>query len=237
MAKLGFNLECVAGLREKAGIPDADPVKAVFLAELGGVEAVVCPIHDEFRPLAEKDVKLLRSLTKVRFNVRVPISEKPLGAALSVRPDGLTLLSKGTADASTQGGMNVTGREDELARIVQELKAQGTTVSFFVDPVLAQIKAAAGVGADGVDLNARVLTSAKNSQEQGEAFEELTAAALAACKLGLDVSISGGINYQNAALLAGIEKVDELIVGRAIAGRALFIGMEQAIRDMVALVH
>jgi pyridoxine 5-phosphate synthase len=237
MARLGFNLEGVAGLREKAGITDADPVKIVFFAELGGVEAVICPISDEFRPFTERDVKLLRSLTKVRFEVRVSAVEKLISAALSVRPDGVTLLPRGTTDATPQGGLNVAGREDELGRIVQELRGQNAAAAFFVDPVLAQIKAAAGIGADGVELNARVLVSVKNFQERGEALEALVAAALAACKLGLDVAVSGGVTYQNASMLAGIEKVETVVVGRSIVGRALYIGMEQAVRDMVALVH
>ncbi len=237
MARLGFNLEAAAGLREKAGITDADPVRIAFLAELGGVETLVCPVQDEFKPLTEKDIRLLRSLAKTRFNVRVSAGEKPVGAALSIRPDGVILLPRGTADATPLGGLNMAGREDELGRLIQDIRGQNTAAVCFVDPVLAQIKAAAGMGADGVELNARALTSVKNNQERVEAYEAVSAAALAACKLGLEVSVSGGVTYQNASMLAGIGKVEEVVAGRSIAGRALFIGMEQAVRDMVALVH
>lgn len=237
MARLGFNVECIALLRDTAGVTDADPVHAAFLAELGGVDAVVCPIREEFRPLTEKDIRVLKAMVKVRFELKISVSDKLVGAALSIHPDGITLVPKGKTDSTPNGGLDVATHEEELGKIIRELRGQNIVISCFMDPVLQQIKTAAGLGADYVELNAGGTMTAQSKEGRDEFLENLRTSALAASKLDLGVSVGGSIHYQNASLIAGMEKVEEIRVGRAIAGRALLIGMEQAVRDMVALVH
>ncbi len=237
MARLGFNVESIALLRESAGVAGADPVHAAFLAELGGADAIVCPIHEEFRPLTEKDVRLLKTMTKIRFHLRMAATDKLVGVALSIRPDVVMLLPKGKADSTPNGGLNLGTREAEIGKMIQEIQNQKIVVGCFVEPILQQIKAAAGLGADCIELYAESWTKAQTGEEHEEAMENLTAGVLAASKLDLGVGISGGIGFQNAAMFAGMGKVEQVQVGRAIVGRALWIGMEQAVRDMATLVH
>ena len=237
MAKLALNIESLAALRETAGLAEADPVQAAFLAELGGIDALICPVNEEFRPVTERDLRLLRTLTKVRFDLHLPASEKPVAAALVLRPDGIVLLPRDKERATPDGGLDVAGSENELGRIFEEWRGQNATVGCFVDPVLQQVKAAAGLGADGVELNARVYTAARTPQEREEALDRLSTAALAANKLDLTVSMGGGITYATAPVLARLDRVDEIVAGRSVVARALLIGLEQAVRDMTALVR
>ena len=237
MARLGFNIECIALLRETAGIMDADPVHAAFLAELGGADAVICPIREEFRPLSEKDIRILKATVKVRFDLRLSASDKLMGAALSIHPDGVTLVPKGKTDSTPNGGLDVIAHEEELDKNIQELHGQNIVVSCFVDPLLQQIKAAAGLGADYVELNAGGIQAAQGRAGRDEFLETLRDSSLAASKLNLGVSIGGNIQYRDVSVIAGIERVEELRIGRAVAGRALLIGMEQAVRDMAAMLH
>jgi len=237
MARLGFNVESIALFRESGGVAGADPVHAAFLAELGGADAIVCPIHEDFRPLTEKDVRLLKTLAKIRFHLRIAASDKLVGAALSIRPDVVILLPKGKADSTPNGGLNLGTREDEIGKTIQEIQSQKIVVGCFVEPILQQIKAAAGLGADCIELHAGGYAAAQTREEREEILENIFAGALAASKLNLGVGISGGIDFQNASVFAGMEKVEQVQAGRAIVGRALWIGMEQAVRDMAALVH
>lgn len=237
MARLGFNIESITQLRESAGVLEADPVHAAFLAELGGADAIVCPINEEFNPVKEKDVKLLKAMTKVQFILQIGVSDKLVAAALTIRPDGVTLTPKGKSDSTANGGLDVAARGDEYGKIIKEIRGQNMAVGCLVDPILQQIKAAAGLGADWVALNAAGYTSAQNPEQRDEQLDALSSAAMAASKLGLGVSIGRGIHFQNASILAGLEKIEEVHVGRAIVGRSILIGMEQAVRDMAALVH
>jgi pyridoxine 5-phosphate synthase len=237
MARLGFNVEGVALWREAAGTTDADPVQAAFLAELGGADLLVCPINDEFRPLAEKDLRLLKALAKIPINVQMPVSEKAVSVALALRPASVTLLPGGKSDATPQGGLNPSTQSDELGKCIREFRSQAVVVGCFVEPLVPPIKAAAAVNADYVELSVQGYASAPSAEARNEWMEQLRTGILAAAKLGLGVALSRGIHYRNALILAGLERVEEVHVGRAIIARSILIGMEQAVRDMAALVH
>ncbi len=237
MARLGFNVEGVALWREASGTTDADPVQAAFLAELGGADLLVCPINDAFHPLAEKDLRLLKALAKVPINLQVPVSDKTVPVALAARPASVTLLPRGKSDATPHGGLNTSTQAEELGKCIREFRSQAIVVGCFVEPLVPQIKGAAALNADYVELSVQEYASAPSAEARNEWLEQLKIGLLAAAKMGLGVSLSRGIHYRNAPVFAGFERVEEVHVGRAIIARSLFVGMEQAVRDMAALVH
>lgn len=237
MARLGVNVELVAALRELGGNVDSDPVTAAVFAEVGGSDGIVCRLKEELRPLTERDVRMLKEVVKTHLNLQIPPTDRMITLAFTVTPDMVTLIP-GKKPGSTQGGgLDVLGHGEKLSKIVNEIRAQEIVVSLLVEPVIHQVKAAAKVGADYVEFHLGRYAVAEDLNERADFLENISSVALAASKMGLGVAASRGLNYQNVIEISTIEKIEEINIGSAIVSRALWLGMEQAVRDMVALVH
>ena len=237
MARLGVNVEHVAVLRERGRGVEPDPVTAAVFAEVGGGDGIVCPLKEELRPLTERDARLWREMVKTHLTLQIAPTERMVTLALTLTPDMVTLIP-GKKPGSTQGGgLDVLGREEEMARVVQDIRAQDIVASLLIEPAIHQVKAAAKVGADYVEFHLGRYAAAEDLNERADLLENISSVASAASKLGLGVAASRGLNYQNVAEISAIEKIEEINVGRAVVARALWMGMEQAVRDMVALVH
>ena len=237
MARLGINIEHVAALREMRKGEQPDPVTAAVFAELGGADGIVCLLREELRSLKERDIRLLKEVVKTHFNLQISPSEELITLALSVSPDMVTLVPGKKPGATPGGGLDVLGRGEGLARLVEEIRGHNIVVSLLVEPIVQQIKAAASVGADYVELHMGQYTTAEDLNERADFLETVSSAALAASKMGLGVVAGRRLNYQNVAAVAAIDRIEELNVGHAVISRALWMGMEQAVRDMVALVR
>lgn len=237
MARLSVNVEKAALLRNLGGNREADPVKAAVIAELGGCDGIVCTIREGFSTITERDLKMLREMVTTHLNIQVPAVNHLVNAALSVHPDMVTLISGRDADGLENAGLDILGHQDQTARIVEGIRAQDIVVSSLVDPEILQIKAAAKAGFDYVELHTGTYASAGNSHEKNDCFENLSMVSLAAAKLGLGVSAGQGLTFQNIRELTGLEKIEEFNAGGCVIGRALWIGMEAAVRDMVSLVR
>lgn len=237
MARLGVNVEHVATLRERGKGVDPDPVTAAAFAEVGGSDGIVCPLREELRPLTERDVRLLRETVKTHLNLQIPPVESMVTLALNITPDMVTLVPGKKPGTTQGGGLDVLGREEEMARVVHSIRAQDIVVSLLIEPIIHQVKAAAKVGADYVEFHVGRFAAAEDLNERADQLANIASVASAASKLGLGVAVSRGLNYQNVAEISVIDKIEEINIGHAIVARALWMGMEQAVRDMVALVH
>lgn len=237
MARLGVNVELVAALRELGGSVDSDPVTAAVFAEVAGSDGIVCRLKEELRPLTERDVRMLKEVVKTHLNLQIPPTDRMITLAFTVTPDMVTLIP-GKKPGSTQGGgLDVLGHGEKLSKIVKEIRAQEIVVSLLVEPVIHQVKAAAKVGADYIEFHLGRYAVAEDLNERADFLENISSVALAASKMGLGVAASRGLNYQNVIEISAIERIEEINIGSAIVSRALWMGMEQAVRDMVALVH
>jgi len=237
MARLGVNVTSVAAFREMGKYSTADPVTAAVFAEVGGADGIVCSLKEELRPFTERDVRLLKEMVKTHLNVQIPIVDKMITLVLSVTPDMVTLIPGKKPGSTEGGGLDVLGHADELTRVVEEIRSREIVVSLRIEPIIHQVKAAAKVGADYVEFHMGKYTAAEDLNEKADLLENISSVALAASKIGLGVSASGGLNYQNVMDISAIEPIEEINVGHAILCRALWLGMEAAVRDMVALVH
>jgi pyridoxine 5-phosphate synthase len=237
MARLGINVADVAILRdsEKAVVPD--PVTAAMYAELGGADGIVCTLHETLQPVTERDVQMLKEMVKTHFNLQMPPSEKMINLGLSVSPDMITLVPGKKPGSTPGGGLDVMGHEAELTRIVQDIRAQDIVVSLLIEPVVHQVKSAAKIGADYIEFHMGTYAAAVDLNERADHLENISSLAIAASKLGLGVSASRQLTYQNVSDIVALNRIEEINVGHAVVERALWIGMEQAVRDMVALVH
>jgi len=237
MARLGVNIEKAALLRAGSKNPDPDPVSIAVLAEIGGADGIVCRLRKDMKLIKERDVKMLKEIVKTHLNIQIAPEEELLSLALSIQPDMITLVPEKSAGSTEGGGFDVLGRTSFFEKIISEIRNHGIVVNIAVDPVFQQVKAAARAGTDYVELQMARYSGAEDLVECSDQIEAVKSAAMGAAKLGVGVSASGGLNYQNISEIAQIENVEEINIGHAILSRAMFIGIEAAVRDMVALVH
>lgn len=237
MARLGVNIEKVAELRGMGGQAGPDPVSAAVFAEVGGSDGIVCPLKEELRPLTERDAQLLKEMVKTHLNLQIPPTEQMVTLALSLTPDMVTLVPGKKPGSTPGGGLDVLGHGDKIARVVQDIRAQDIVVSLLLEPIIQQVKAAAKVGTDYVEFHMGQYAAAEDLNERTDHMENIASVVLAASKIGLGVAVGHGLTYQNVVEIAAMEKIEEVNIGHAIVSRALWMGMEAAVRDMVALVH
>jgi pyridoxine 5-phosphate synthase len=237
MPKLGVNIEPVAVLRERGRIPEADPVTAAVMAELGGADMIVCPLREGFRPITEKDVKLLKAMIRSPIELQILPNEPMLALTLAVSPDFITLVPGKPDEVSGEVRLDAHAGFDDLARVFKEIRSAERRVGLLIEPDLAQVKAAASLAVDFAEFSLVRLAEMKLPSERSEFMEAFGTAVMAASKMGLGIGVSGGVDFRNAAEMCAKGKLHHVIAGGPLAARALWTGFEQAVRDMAGLVH
>ena len=236
MARLGVNVDHVATLRQARGGREPDPVAAAVLVELGGADGLVVHLREDRRHIQERDLTLLREVAQIKLDLEMAADEPIAKIALNVRPHLVTLVPEKRQELTTEGGLDVAGQRDRIKHIIDLLHGGGIPVSLFVDPELEHIKAAHKVGADYVELHTGRYANARMVKEEQTEFEAIAQAAKLAYKLGLGVNAGHGLNYRNVKRLTQISEIVEYNIGHSIIARAVFVGLERAVREMKDLV-
>ncbi|MFH0918910.1 MAG: pyridoxine 5'-phosphate synthase [Fibrobacterota bacterium] len=235
MATLSVNIDHIATLREARKAAWPDPVAAAALCELAGAHGITCHLREDRRHIQDRDVRLLRQTVKTRLNLEMAATPEMVAIALELKPDLVTLVPEKRAELTTEGGLNVATLADALSGPVASLQGHGILVSLFIDPDLNQIRGAARIRADYVELHTGHYAEVRGSAK-AEALENLKNMALAANKMGLGVNAGHGLNYTNTAYVAAIETIEELNIGHAVIARAALVGLDQAVRDLLAIM-
>jgi len=234
--KLGVNIDHVATVREARKAQEPDPIAAAILAELGGADGITVHLRMDRRHIKERDLKLLKEVVKVRLNLEMAATEEMINIALNVKPDQVTLVPERPDEVTTEGGLNLLGKEDKIKEVVQKLRASGIRVSIFIDPDPAQVKAAKEVGADAIEINTGLYAEARGDEVEKE-YEKILEAAKLAQNIGLGLNAGHGLNYRNVKPIASIAGMQELNIGHSIVARAVLVGMERAVREMKELIE
>jgi pyridoxine 5-phosphate synthase len=234
--QLEVNVDHVATLRQARLIDEPDPVAAAALAELAGADGIIVHLREDRRHIQDRDLRLLRQTVKTRLNLEMAATAEMLNISREVKPDLVTLVPEKRQELTTEGGLEVAGNQAVLKNYLQDLKAGGLRVSLFVDPVAPQINAAREVGAEWVELHTGTYAEAGSGPEATRLFQELLDAARHARSLGLKVKCGHGLNYRNIKPFRGREEFAEFSIGHAIMARAILVGIERAVREMVELV-
>jgi len=237
MTRLGVNVDHIATLREARKINQPDPVAAAVLVEIAGADGIVCHLREDRRHIKDRDVTLLRQVVKTHLNLEMAATEQMISRAISILPDMVTLVPERRQELTTEGGLDVESNASYLETVISTLRANNIVVSLFVDPDIYQVKASARIGADYVELHTGRYANADSMNRVLEELEKIRSMATAAAKLGLGVSAGHGLNYQNVAEIAKIDKIEELNIGHSIVGRAALVGMERAVIDMLKLIR
>lgn len=236
MARLAVNVDHVATIRQARGGKEPDPVLAAGLAEMAGADGIICHLREDRRHINERDLRLLRETVKTRLNLEMAAVEEIMEIALEVRPDLVTLVPERREELTTEGGLDVRAHPDHYRRAVERLKGGGIQVSFFVDPDPLQVQAAHGCGADIVEIHTGHYAEARTEAEATGQFGRIIKAVEEAVRLDLGVSAGHGLNYHNIKRFRGMSHIEEYSIGHSIVARAVLVGFEQAVRQMIDLV-
>ena len=236
MIRLAVNVDHVATLREARGINEPDPVLAAGICELAGAGGIVVHLREDRRHIQDRDVRLLRQTVKTKLNLEMGAAEEIIQFALELKPDMVTLVPEKRKELTTEGGLNVAGQKRNLADVIARMNDKGIPVSLFIDPDPRQIEASRKVGATFVEIHTGRYCDAGNDEEIAREFESIGAAAELAYEAGLRVNAGHGLNYVNTARVAALATIEELSIGHAIMARAIFVGLDQAVREMLALM-
>ena len=236
MARLGVNVDHVATLRQARGGREPDPLMAATLVELAGADGIVVHLREDRRHIQDRDLTLLRETIHTKLNLEMAAEDSMGKIALNIKPDMVTLVPERRQELTTEGGLAVVEHRDRLKPIIELLHEGGIPVSLFIDPDLSQIRAAHKIQADYIELHTGRYANTRRIKEEQAEFEALTQAAKLAHKLGLGVSAGHGLHYRNVKLLRQIPEIVEFNIGHSIVARSVFVGLEQAVREMKELL-
>ena len=236
MAGLAVNVDHVATLREARKVNYPEPAAAAIAAETAGADGIVVHLRGDRRHIQERDVRIIKSIIKSKLILEMASTNEMLGIALDIKPDTVTLVPETRQEVSTEGGLDLITHEAGVKEIVNALQNAGIKVSIFIDPDLDQIKIAHKIDADMIEIHTGSFCDAVTESEKEREFAKIVDAAKIAHKLKLNVNAGHGICYNTIKAFKGLDEIDEFSIGHSIVARSVLTGMEQAVRDMLALV-
>ncbi len=241
MIRLGVNIDHVATVRQARGESYPDPVQAAVLCELGGADNITCHLREDRRHIQDRDVYSLKDSIKVPLNFEMALTPEMIGIALRLNPHAVTLVPEKREERTTEGGLNVAGQMATLKPAVAKLNDAGILVSLFIEPDIKTVELSAESGAGAVEFHTGTwchqMAACRKTSEQRALITRLDQAASRAGKFGLQAHFGHGLNYTNAMWLQHVEHAEEANIGHAIIARAIFTGLEPAVRTMKELLN
>lgn len=235
MVTLSVNVDHIATIRQARGGKDPDPIQAAAIAELAGAHGITCHLREDRRHMQDRDIYILKQTVSTHLNLEMAHTPEIVQIALDVCPSMVSIVPEKREERTTEGGLSVRGKERDLAKSIESFRENNILVSLFIDPDIQQIRSAAKTGATHIELHTGYYANA-SGQSQADELGRLQDGAIAAHKLGLSVNAGHGLNYRNVIPVAQINHVEELNIGHSIIAQASLIGLERAVRDMLALI-
>jgi pyridoxine 5-phosphate synthase len=236
MATLGVNIDHIATIRQARNGNDPDPVQAAVIAELAGACGITAHLREDRRHIQDRDIYMLKQIVKTHLNMEMAPTVEMINIAVDVLPYMVTLVPEQRQELTTEGGLAVRERERDLAKAIETFNEHKILVSLFINPDINDVKSAKRIGATYVELHTGYYANATGSTAVEETLGNLNDSAIVALKYGLQLNAGHGLNYMNVGPIARIEGMQELNIGHSIIARASLVGMETAVRDMVALI-
>lgn len=233
--RLGVNIDHIASLRQARGTPYPDLVEAAAIVERAGADGITIHLREDRRHIQESDVRSLRKTLRTRMNLEMANSPDVVAVALDVVPDEVCMVPERRMELTTEGGLDVAGKFAELEPTVRALRDKGVEVSMFIDPEIRQVEASARIGAPYIELHTGAYANAAGTA-RAEELQRIRTAAREAAKLGLKVNAGHGLDYGNLADILAIPELDTLNIGHSIVCRSVFVGLENAVREMLRLI-
>jgi pyridoxine 5-phosphate synthase len=235
--RLGVNVDHVATLRQARKVSYPDPATAAALSELAGAGQITIHLREDRRHIQDRDLRVLRETVQTLLNLEMAATQEMVKIAYEYKPDTVTLVPERREELTTEGGLDVASQREPLAKLIKNLKDGEIVVSLFIDPDLDQVRAAHKVNADRIELHTGRYCEARNERERARELSRILDAAKAGAKLGMGVAAGHGLNYDNVVPVARIGEIEELNIGHAIVARAVLVGFERAVREMIELMR
>lgn len=245
-AKLNVNIDHVATIREARKTIEPSIITAAVICEQAGAHGITVHLRQDRRHIQDRDIELLREVVTTYLNVEMAATEEMLRIALATKPDAVSLVPESPNEITTEGGLNVIGNFENIKTTIEKLKAAGIFISIFIDPDLEQIETASGAGAQQVELctaeYAELTLSSRAAHGEGAErakaeIERIKHASKRAKELGLIVAAGHGLTYRNIGALAAIEEITEFNIGHNIISRSVFVGLNQAVKEMIEALN
>ena len=240
MTFLSVNIDHIATIREARRTNEPDPVAAAAICEFAGAHGITVHIRGDRRHIQHRDVKILRETVKTKLNIEMAATEEMIGIALDVIPDQVTLVPELPGEITTTGGLDCTRNQQAITNAIKRLQSNNINVSLFIDPADQQIRAALALGSRMIELNTArysdVTLTNRETKEAGEALDAVKQAAEFAHSKSMVALAGHGLTYRNVRAIAAIPAIVELNIGHNIIARAALVGLDRAVRDMLALL-
>ena len=236
-ALLGVNIDHVATLRNARGTTYPDPVKAALICEQAGAEGITLHLREDRRHIKDDDVRRMRPVLKTKMNLEIAVTDEMVEFAKEIKPHHICFVPEKRQEVTTEGGLDVVGHFEEVKAATQALTVIGCDVSLFIDADFAQIDAAIACGAPTIELHTGAYADAETAEaKQLELVRIIKGTEYAASK-GLVVNAGHGLNLENVAAIAAIPQINELNIGHSIIAESVFVGLEQAVKNMKSAIH
>ncbi|MBA4311894.1 MAG: pyridoxine 5'-phosphate synthase [Chlorobiaceae bacterium] len=234
--RLCINIDHIATLRNARGGELPDPSDAATICEQAGVDGIVCHLREDRRHIRDNDLKKLRKIITTKLDLEMSIAPDIVRIALMIKPEMVTLVPEKRQELTTEGGLDVVKQKGALQKVINKFHDNGILVSVFINPAQDHIDAAKYIGADMVEIHTGEYSEARSAREKRKHLVIISQMSRLARKLELSVNAGHGLNYSNISPIVKIREIEEVSIGYAIIVRALSVGLETAVREMVALV-
>jgi pyridoxine 5-phosphate synthase len=231
--RLGVNVDHVATLRQMRRTRYPDPVAAALLCELAGAHQITIHLREDRRHIQERDLTILRQTLQTQLNLEMAATPEMVQRAYEAKPDIATLVPERREELTTEGGLDLVAGRDQVRKVVKTLSDADIVTSIFVDPDVEQVRAAHRIEAQRVELHTGRYADAQSRADRDRELGRIIDAAKAAAKLGLGVGAGHGLSYENVEAVAAVPEIEELNIGHAIVARAVLVGMDRAVREML----
>jgi pyridoxine 5-phosphate synthase len=232
---LGVNIDHVATLRNARGTKYPDPIRAALLAEQAGADCITLHLREDRRHIKDADVIALAPQLITRMNLEAAVTQEMIDFACRIRPADVCLVPEKRTEVTTEGGLDVAGNFNAVQAAVKQLQAEGIRVSLFIDADEAQIDATVAVGAPVIELHTGRYADTEGAEQAAE-LERVKRGVLYGASKGLKVNAGHGLHYTNVQAIAAIPDIAELNIGHAIVAHSVFVGWENAVREMKAIM-
>lgn len=237
MIELGVNVDHVATVREARKDREPDPVAAASVCEVAGAHQITVHLRGDRRHIQDRDLEILRKMVKSKLNLEMAATDEMIAIATRIKPDQATLVPEKRQEITTEGGLDAAGQVKHITATVAKLKEAGIRVSLFIDPDEKQVRASAQTGADCVELHTGRYANASTEQEVDAEFEQLSNAAELTHSLGLGVNAGHGLTYLNLPRITTLPHLHEVNIGHNIVARAVLVGLERAVKEMLHILE
>ncbi len=237
MITLNVNIDHVATIRQARGVSEPEPATAAMMAELAGASGIVCHLREDRRHINDRDLKLLREVTQTKLDLEMAAADEIIEIAVVTKPELVTIVPEKRMELTTEGGLDVKNNFDKMKKLCGRMHDNGIEVSFFIEPTPEQIEYSHKAGADMVELHTGNYANLRDENLRNIELNRILTAAENAAELDLKVAAGHGLNYFNTRPVCASKSINELSIGHSIIARSVFVGIGQAVREMLELMR